>query len=110
LQRFAFQPSGPNGVPLFGSVYGNRPGSIAAVGKQFVMLTESQVFNPAGELGLLVDQAWGGGRPSAGENSGAESYHKNNQYNRHKIFISSSGVNQMENLQFSEVGDGQCFS
>ena len=74
------------------------------------MLTEAQILSPAGELGLLVGHARGGGRPSAGENSGAESYHKNNQYNRHKIFISSSGVNQMQNLQFSEVGDGQCFS
>ena len=59
------------------------------------MLAESQILNPAGELGLLVDQ--GGARRSAGENSGAESYHKNNQHNRHGMFLSSSGVNQMKN-------------
>jgi hypothetical protein len=66
------------------------------------MLTEAQILKPAGELGLLVDQARGA-RPSADENSDAESYHKNNQYNnRHKIFLSS--VNQMggthERVQF----------
>jgi hypothetical protein len=50
--------------------------------------------NPVSELGLLVTR---GARGSAGENSGAESYHKNNRYNRHRMFLSSSGVNQMKN-------------
>jgi hypothetical protein len=62
------------------------------------MLTEAQILKPAGELGLLVDPARDGARRSPGENSGAESYGENNQYKkRHKFFLSSSGVNQMEN-------------
>ena len=59
------------------------------------MLAESQILNPAGELRLLVDQARGGARRAAGENSGAESYGKNDRCNIHGIYFSSSGVNQM---------------
>ena len=71
-----------------------KPRTSAAGLMHFVMLTELHILSPAGELRLLVDQARGGARRSASENSGAESYNKNNQYNRHKIFISSSRWNQ----------------
>ena len=71
--------------------------SLAAVGTQFVMLAESQILNPAGELGLLVDQAREGACRATGENSGAKSYGKNHRCNFHGIFLSSSGVNQMKN-------------
>ena len=70
---------------------------IAAVGKQFVMLTEAQILNPAGELGLLVDQARGGTRRAAGEKRGAQRYSKNDRCNIHDIFLSSSEVKQMKN-------------
>jgi len=61
------------------------------------MLSESQILKSAGELGLLVDQARGGARRAAGEKRGAKNYRKNNRCNIHDIFLSSSGVNQMEN-------------
>jgi hypothetical protein len=61
------------------------------------MLTEAQKLNPAGELGLLVDQARGGAGRAAGEESGAEGYSENHRCNIHGIFLSSSGVDQMKN-------------
>jgi hypothetical protein len=59
------------------------------------MLTEAQILKPAGELGLLVDQAREGA--ATDENSGAKSYGENHRCNIHGIFLSSSGVNQMKN-------------
>jgi hypothetical protein len=50
-----------------------------------VTLAESQILSPAGELGLLVDQARGGASRAAGEKSGAESYGKKNRCNIHGI-------------------------
>jgi hypothetical protein len=50
-----------------------------------VTLAESQIFSPAGELGLLVDQARGGASRAAGEKSGAESYGNKDRYNIHGI-------------------------
>jgi hypothetical protein len=64
---------------------------------QCVTLAESQVLKSAGELGLLVDQARGGLRRAADENSGGKGYRKDDRCNIHGIFLSSSGVNQMEN-------------
>ena len=72
-------------------------GSIATAVAHCVTLAETQILNPAGELGLLVDQARGGARRAAGEKSGAEGYREDDRCNIHGIFLSSSGVNQMEN-------------
>jgi hypothetical protein len=43
------------------------------------MLAESEILNPAGELGLLIDQPRGGTLRAAAENSGAKSYRHLNQ-------------------------------
>jgi hypothetical protein len=50
-----------------------------------VTLAESQILSPAGELGLLVDQARGGASRAAGEKSSAESYGKKDRCNFHGI-------------------------
>jgi hypothetical protein len=44
---------------------------------QCVTLAESQVIKSVGELGLLVDQAWGWRRRAAGKKSGVKSHGKN---------------------------------